>query len=696
MTAYRTIQPLPSVLVSQIAAGEVIERPASVLKELLENALDAGAKNIEIRLDGGGIRRIAVTDDGSGIIKDELTLALTQHATSKIRSLAELESVTSMGFRGEALPSIASVSTLSLRSRTVQDEHAWELQAGQSEPQPSAGSVGTSVDVRQIFDHIPARRKFLRTEGTEFGHCITAAERIALAYPEVSFRIFHNNKASRHWPAGTIQDRIVQVLGAEFVEQCVFLESTHDLIRLEGITIRPAFAKSRTDQTFTFVNGRFVRDRVMTAAIQAAYKDVLHGDRKPAYVLYLSIDPNTVDVNVHPAKHEVRFRDSGAVFAFVKNSLQEALAENQAERIQQAGTSMDGASTPDATTGSPFSTEGQVDSITGASFSTPEQTESTTGPSASTSGHVEPNPSSTHSSSGRSAYPGLTARSGSAAPARSDYVTPRHQQRFDLHEGGQTSRVTAPTTEQWQGFYAPIQPTEPDDATTTPARGATSSPPSVSDEIKTPPTEAQRLSSLVNEAARDLPMGMALAQLHGVYILSQVKNGLILVDMHAAHERVVYEKLKTAMDARELPMQELLIPVVFHCSQTETALVEEHQEQLEALGLVMRPSGPTSIAVRAVPALLAQGDIESLARHVLADLSRFGGSTRLEAQRNELLSTMACHSSVRANRQLTLTEMNALLRAMEQTERADLCNHGRPTWFYWSMNDLDKLFLRGQ
>lgn len=605
MTTYRTIKSLPSVLVSQIAAGEVIERPASVLKELLENALDAGANHIEIRLEGGGIRRISVTDDGHGIPKNQLPLALTQHATSKISSLSDLESVASMGFRGEALPSIASVTSLSLRSRTDQDEHAWELQAGQAEAQASSGAVGTTVDVRQIFDHIPARRKFLRTESTEFAHCMTAAERIALAYPNVGFRIFHNNKVSKHWPAGTIQDRIVQVLGAEFVDQCVGIEATHDLIRLEGLIIRPAFAKSRTDQTFTFVNGRFVRDRVMMAALQTAYKDVLHGDRKPAYVLYLYIDPNTVDVNVHPAKHEVRFRDSGAVFSFVQKNVQAALAENQAERVQQSA---------DAS---------PVD--------------------ASTDHYLPTTPSTT--------------------------TAPRYQQRFELHE--QPSQPNkAPSTEQWQDFYAPM---------TTPLA-----------------LEAVSLSDRVTEASRDLPMGMALAQLHGVYILSQVKNGLILVDMHAAHERVIYEKLKTAMNAQELPMQELLVPVVFNCSQTEVALVEEHQAQLEEFGLVLRPTGPTSVGVRAVPALLAKGDIEALTRNVLTDLAGFGGSTRLEAQRNELLSTMACHGSVRANRQLTITEMNALLRDMEKTERADLCNHGRPTWFYWSMNDLDKLFLRGQ
>ena len=622
---FRSIQPLPSVLVSQIAAGEVIERPASILKELLENALDAGAKNIEIRLDGGGIRRITVSDDGSGIAKQELHLALTQHATSKIRSLDELEGVASMGFRGEALPSIASIATLSLRSRTQHDEHAWELHANQTEAQPSSGSQGTRVDVRQVFDHIPARRKFLKTESTEFGHCITASERIALAYPEVGFRIFHNNKASRHWPAGTIQDRVIQILGAEFVEQSVGIEIDNGLISLEGLVIRPAFAKARTDHTFTFVNGRFVRDRLMTAAIQTAYKDVLHGDRKPAYILYLSVDPHAVDVNVHPAKHEVRFRESSAVFGFVRGAIQNALAENQAERIQQI---------PPSTPHHPL-----------------EQADSTLAP------------------------PALST----ASIANKGYDNmPRYQQRMDLQE----RNPFPPSAKQWQELYAPI-PTQKENSSSEPSALPIDS-------------YTATLTQHINEAALELPMGMALAQLHGVYILSQVKNGLILVDMHAAHERVVYEKLKLHMNNQELPMQELLVPIVFNCTQTESALVEEHQQQLEELGLVIRPTGPTSIAVRAVPALLTQSDIEALARGVLADLARFGGSSRLEAQRNELLSTMACHSSVRANRQLTLTEMNALLRAMEQTERADLCNHGRPTWFYWSMGDLDKLFLRGQ
>lgn len=626
MTSNQAIHPLPPVLVNQIAAGEVIERPASVLKEVLENALDAGATQIEIRLEGGGIRRIALSDNGWGIAKDQLALALTQHATSKIRSLAELEAVASMGFRGEALPSIASVSTLSLRSRTADDEHAWLLDAHQTQPQPSAGPVGTQVDMRQLFDQIPARRKFLRTEATELGHCITAAERIALACPQVSFRIFHNDKALRHWPAThALSERLKQILGPEFVQQCVPINAKHELIQLEGITIRPVFAKARPAQTFTFVNGRFVRDRLMTAAIQSAYKDILHGDRKPAYALYLSIDPHSVDVNVHPAKHEVRFRESNAVFGFIQKQLQEALAHSQAAQVQNQDSNPENPTTPLTTT--------------------------TT-----------------------------SSQPVSAAPAAAPLSSPRYQPGLDFK-----APSAPPTAEQWQQFYAPSTPPSTSTAPMHTARPALKE-----------PAAASAVDHLVAEAAEQLPMGMALAQLHGIYILSQTKNGLILVDMHAAHERVVYEQLKQHITSQELPMQELLVPVVFNCDQTYTALIEEHQSALQHLGLQLRPTSPTSIAVRAVPALLAQGDIEALARHVLEDLERFGGSTQLEEQRNQLLATMACHSSVRANRKLTLTEMNALLRAMEKTERADLCNHGRPTWFYWSLKDLDQLFLRGQ
>lgn len=619
MTPRRAIAALPELLISQIAAGEVIERPASVLKELLENAIDAGAKAIEIRLEGGGIRRISVSDDGHGIPHDELSLAFRRHATSKVQSLSELESVASMGFRGEALASIASVARTRLRSRTADDAHAWELEGLGSEIEAASGAQGTTVDVRQLFDSIPARRKFLRTENTEYGHCVTALERIALSKPEVAFRLFHNDKATRSWRAGSISQRIIDVLGEEFVSQSVSVEQDQGLISLHGLVIRPAFARSRSDLQFLFVNGRFIRDRTVSHAIRQAYSDVLHGDRQPAYVLYLSIDPSTVDVNVHPAKHEVRFRDSGAVYKFVMQSLAAVLADSHANTITHAPTSDD--------------------------TRLMEET------------------------------------SSAARPIQAQ--TPQHQNPIktglDPHYGYQPNlslkpHNTAQREQNWQKFYAPI------------AEAPSLAEPSVPNE--------QAISA--HESLSDLPMGMAIAQLHGIYILSQTRQGLIVVDMHAAHERVMYEKLKQAMDARELPCQELLVPVVFQSTETDVALLDEHPDTLRELGLNLSALSPTSIAVRAVPALLARGDIEALVRSVLNDLHHIGGSEYLERQRNELLSTMACHGAVRANRRLSLDEMNALLRQMEQTDRADLCNHGRPTWVYWSLSELDKLFLRGQ
>lgn len=622
MPVRHAIAALPDLLVSQIAAGEVIERPASVLKELLENALDAGASNIEVRLEGGGIRRIAVTDDGHGIPPEELALAFTRHATSKIRSLSELEAVASMGFRGEALASIASVARTALRSRTADAAHAWELEGqNQQHPEAASGNPGTTVDVRQLFDHIPARRKFLRTENTEYGHCVTALERIALARPDIGFRLFHNDKATRHWRSGSIEQRILDVLGEEFVSQSINIGQTQGLISLHGLIIRPAHARSRTDQQFLYVNGRFIRDRLVSSAIRQAYSDVLHGDRQPAYALYLNVDPNTVDVNVHPAKHEVRFRESGAVYKFIVQTLSAELAQSQAEHQSI---------TPDSSSAS-------VMSFPAASPSYPAGGMSSATPNA---------------------------------PLQPSY---RHQGRFDLQSS------PAPAGEQWQKLYAPLPETQAPAAFSEPTSAGAALP------VSEP-----------GSAAEELPLGIAIAQLHGIYILSQTQHGMILVDMHAAHERVVYEQLKQAMDARDLPCQELLVPVVFQASETDLALVENHQESLLELGLKINPAGPTALAVRAVPALLARGDIEALARHVLQDLNNIGSSAQLTQQRNELLATMACHGAIRANRRLTLDEMNALLRRMENTDRADLCNHGRPTWFYWSIADLDKLFLRGQ
>lgn len=612
MTERRSIAPLPDLLVSQIAAGEVIERPASVLKEVLENAIDAGAQSIEIRLEGGGIRRIAVSDNGSGIARDELQLALTRHATSKIHSLDDLESVASMGFRGEALASIASVARLTMVSRTASADHAWQLAPGASEPEAASGQVGTLIDIRQIFHDIPARRKFLRAEATEYGHCVDALERIALAQPHIAFRLFHNEKPQKHWRAGSIQQRILDVLGREFCEQTLTVEHEAGLISLRGVIIRPAHARARADRQYLYVNGRFVRDRVVAHAIRQAYADVLHGDRQPAYVLFLSVDPATVDVNVHPAKHEIRFRESGAVHRFVSQAVGQALAH-------AAGAVASSVGTPDTQDG------------LGAALNN--------SPAASLHGSF--------------------AGHEGGQPER---ALP-HQAAFRLSD-----REPGGGSSDWKSLYQPLEPSFA-------------------------PPEA---SAHQTQPSDDFPLGMALGQLHGVYILSQNRDGLILVDMHAAHERVMYEQLKNALNARELPRQELLVPVVFSASDKDLGLIEEHEASLTELGLILRPSGPRAIMVRAVPALLANGDIEALSRGVLRDLAQVGSSSLLTEQRNTLLATMACHGSVRANRRLTLDEMNGLLRQMERTERADQCNHGRPTWIHWKLGELDRFFLRGQ
>lgn len=628
MSNRRPISALPDLLVSQIAAGEVIERPASVLKEVVENAVDAGAQTVEIRLEAGGIRRIAVIDDGSGIAKDELVLALTRHATSKIASLEDLESVNSMGFRGEALASIAAVSELTLISRPKEAEHAWCLEPGAMTPTAAAGAMGTTIEVKYLFDRVPARRKFLRAEATEFGHCIDAIERIALAFPDVGFRVFHNDRAVRQWLPGSPLKRISDVLGQEFNEHGIEVNAQGGLISLTGVVTRPTASRARADRQFLYVNGRHVRDRTVSHAIRSAYADVLHGDRQPAYVLFLQIEPTAVDVNVHPAKHEVRFRDTGAVHRFVAQAVTRALAGT-------AGT----AAEPTADSGANI------------------QTSSATSLDARANPGLSPNFNANFSATNSQAFDfeprAVDNRTDLAmGSAGSTPWQPNPQNALRLREAGPG---TSTSSQAWKTLYAPLDQ----------------------------PTPAW-------------PLGRALAQVHGIYILAQTQSGLALIDMHAAHERVVYEQLKTAMDTHTLPQQTLLVPVVFRVTEKELALAEEYREQIIDLGFELATVGPQSMALRVVPAMLARGDLEALARGVLRDLEQVGASQLLTEQRNTLLATMACHGAVRANRQLTIEEMNALLRQMEQTERADQCNHGRPTWIHWNVSDLDKLFLRGQ
>lgn len=629
MSSRRPIQPLPELLVSQIAAGEVIERPASVLKELVENAIDAGSQTIEVRLEAGGIKRICVMDDGVGIPHQELHLALTQHATSKITTLAELESVSSMGFRGEALASIAAVSRLTMISRTRDEAHAWSLEPGASAPTPASGGYGTTVDVRHLFDQVPARRKFLRSEATELGHCLDAIERLALAYPDLGFRVFHQERAIRQWLPGSALQRVTDVLGEMINTDGIEINVHGGPMALTGVIIRPTAARTRADKQFLYVNGRHVRDRTISHAIRSAYADVLHGDRQPAYVLFIQIDPTAVDVNVHPAKHEVRFRDSGAVHQFVSKSIGQALAS--VPRIHDSMGSLSQRPSDDF----PFA---------GASGSPSSQ---------ANGGYV---------TSGHPRYDSGRSAGGIAS------------QRFTQPPLALNSYSSSGQTAAWQALYEPLPITSHADSATSSATQQTN------------PSHHQA----------EFPLGFAIGQVHGIYILAQTAQGLALIDMHAAHERVVYEQLKQAMDVQALPQQALLVPVVFQVTHKEVAMAEECRDALLELGFDIGAAGPQSLALRTVPAMLARGDLEALARGILRDLEMIGASQLLTEQRNTLLATMACHGAVRANRKLTLEEMNALLRQMELTERADQCNHGRPTWIHWSVNDLDKLFLRGQ
>ncbi len=604
----RPIQPLSDQLISQIAAGEVVERPSAVVKELLENALDAGATQINVRLEQGGVKRIAITDNGSGIGPEQLLLALTRHATSKINSLTELENVATLGFRGEALASIASVSQLTLTSRTADAAHAWEITGVQNLDQkntiaPSSGATGTTVDVLDLYFNTPARRKFLKTEQTEFGHCAEVVRRIALSRPDVAFSLTHNGKTIDHWAVNDIAKRSAHILGHEFSGARLPLEEAAGPLHLHGFIGLPTASKARGDAQYFYVNGRFVRDKLLMHAVRSAYQDVLHGDRYPSYVISLDLDPALVDVNVHPSKIEVRFRDSRAVHQFVFHAVSRTLAQTSAT----------------------------------AFGATPAPT---------------PAPSS--------ALPWL-----------------REQQQSTFAPQFNSVYGVAQTAANYGALFAngPASNDSNSDMPLLHTANSTNTHPVLDDEF---------------------PLGFALAQLHGIFILAQNTKGLVLVDMHAAHERILYEQLKNAFDDNAMQVQPLLIPVTFYADGIEVGTAEDNKDVLQALGFDIATLSPTTLAVRAVPALLKNADAQSLARDVLRDVREFGASRVLLERRNELLGTLACHTAVRANRTLSVPEMNALLRQMEATERADQCNHGRPTWVQLGLSDLDKLFERGR
>ncbi|MDP1557432.1 MAG: DNA mismatch repair endonuclease MutL [Nitrosomonas sp.] len=597
-----TIKLLPDLLINQIAAGEVVDRPASALKEIMENSVDAGATRITVQLAQGGIKLIRVADDGVGISRHDLALALDRHTTSKINTLEDLQRIASLGFRGEALASIAAVSRMILASRKIDDRHAWQVQVTDghtSEAEPTALTRGTTVEVHDLYFNIPARRKFLKTEATEFSHCEAIFQRIVLSRPEIEFTLQHNGKIRSHLGGGDLVQRIAAVLGDEFSQTSVFVDEQAADIRLYGMAALPAYSRSSRDAQYFFVNGRFVRDKLIAHALRQAYRDILHLDRHPAFVLFLEINPEGVDVNVHPTKTEVRFRDSRSLHQFIYHTINKALATPcQGSEVKQQ-----------------------------------------------------------------------------SRPAANSFP------RYASQQNSLPLRIAAQPTVFYQALF-----------------GANEKSPSafVNDVVAS--TAAKSISSSADQEEKQEipPLGFALAQLCGIYILAQNEHGLIIVDMHAAHERVVYEKLKSALDHQTIATQSLLIPVTFQADNLDVATVEENGAVLSSLGFEMAVLSPTALIVRAVPAILQQADTVKLARDVLREIREFGASQILTEKRNEVLSTMACHSAVRANHLLTIPEMNSLLREMESTERSGQCNHGRPTWFEMRLAELDKMFMRGK
>ncbi|RQZ66619.1 DNA mismatch repair endonuclease MutL [Burkholderia sp. Bp9004] len=642
----RAIQPLPDQLISQIAAGEVVERPASVVKELLENAMDAGATTLRIVLEEGGVKRISITDDGCGIPPAELPLALMRHATSKIRSLEELEAVATLGFRGEALASIASVAEMSITSRTADVAHATKIDATTGALSPAAGAVGTTIEVRELYFNTPARRKFLKSEQTEFGHCLEMIRRAALARPDVAISVLHNGKAVEHWNATEPAQRVAKILGDGFATAHLPLDEQAGPLAVYGCAGLPTASRGRADQQYFFVNGRFVRDKLLTHAVRAAYEDVLHGDRYPSYVLFLDLPPEAVDVNVHPSKIEVRFRDSRSIHQYVFHAVQRALARH-------AGAS------PETTAGGHAAQLSPAPSGPASFLNTPLGQGAATG----------------------------TGGSGFSSPSSSSGNTWMRQAR--MTQG--TLPVAQPLALYDALFGRKDTGAGTPDGTTIIARDS-------ADAVDAPvaPLPGFAASPLAATVHGEQPLGFALGQIHGIYVLAQNAHGLVIVDMHAAHERILYEQFKNALADRTVAVQSLLLPISMTATPVEIGTVEEERDTLESLGFDLAVLSPTTLAVRAVPALLKDADLQSLARAVLADLHAFGGSRVLTERQHELLGTLACHHAVRANRRLTLDEMNALLRQMEATERADQCNHGRPTWYQLTLNDLDRLFMRGQ
>ena len=645
----RRIRELPDELVSQIAAGEVVERPASVVRELVDNALDAGARQITVRLTAGGVRAVVVEDDGAGIAREDLPLALKRHATSKIGSLSELESVATMGFRGEALAAIASVSEMSVSTRTAAAAHAWRLQARTGELSPAARAVGTTVEVQELFFSTPARRKFLKSDATELGHALETVRRHALARPDVGFTVWHDGRVVAQWRAVSAlpgldhaAQRWADVLGADFFATSRELHAERGPLAMWGRVGQPESARSRADQQYLFVNGRYVRDRLLSHAVRSAYEDQLHGSRQPAYAIFITIAPELVDVNVHPTKIEVRFRDGRALHQSLRHAVEDALAPSRAaagaegaasagEADRAADTAPGGASNAGAVNGPLFG--GSASGAADAAPFTPALPPSWQ-PSLAWS---EPAPTAGERSAPWPAPAGL-------------WRTPQGS-------GGLST---------WAALREPLpaSPASP----TAPAADPTA-----------------------------WPLGRAIAQLQGVYVLAENAQGLIVVDMHAAHERIVYEQLKRAADSgAQLPAQPLLIPQSFAATPVEIATAEAEAEALQALGLDVGVLSATTLVVRSRPAALPDADLAELTRSVLADLQEAGASRVVQRARDEILATMACHGAVRANRRLTLEEMNALLREMEATDRSDTCNHGRPTWRQVTMKELDGLFLRGR